>query len=112
MLEIETGLLGKELWAFINKTCVVYDTKELKREANTRRKRKAKKASAGESSTSPKTLADNPDLEVPVPKKFNINTYKGHSLGDYTSTIRCLGTTDSFSTVIVSFNLWYLFAIY
>lgn len=31
-------------------------------------------------------------------KTFNMNTYKGHSLGHYASTIRRFGTTDSYST--------------
>ena len=40
--------------------------------------------------------------DEPTSKKFNLNTYKAHLLGDYASTIRRLGTTDSYSTVIVS----------
>ena len=35
-------------------------------------------------------------------KKLNLNTYKFHSLGDYVATIRLFGTTDSYSTQIVS----------
>jgi hypothetical protein len=31
-------------------------------------------------------------------KKFNLQTYKFHSLGDYADTIRRYGTTDSYST--------------
>ena len=42
------------------------------------------------------------EIDEPTPKKLNINTYKVHSLGDYASTIRQFGTTDSYSTVIVS----------
>lgn len=49
----------------------------------------------------------NPDSdEVPLPsdrlarlkKPLNLNTYKNHSLGDYTAAIRRYGTTDSYST--------------
>jgi hypothetical protein len=36
------------------------------------------------------------------PKTFNLNTYKFHSVGDYVSTIRKYGTTDSYTTEIVS----------
>jgi hypothetical protein len=36
------------------------------------------------------------------PKGFNLNTYKFHALGDYTAAIRQFGTTDSYSTEIVS----------
>ena len=32
------------------------------------------------------------------PKTLNLNTYKLHALGDYTTTIRKYGTTDSYST--------------
>ena len=35
------------------------------------------------------------------PKTLNLNTYKHHALGDYTSTIRRYGTTDSYSTEAV-----------
>lgn len=36
------------------------------------------------------------------PRTFNLNTYKLHALGDYTTTIRRNGTTDSYSTEVVS----------
>jgi hypothetical protein len=36
-------------------------------------------------------------------KKLNLNTYKFHALGDYVATIRLFGTTDSYSTQVVSF---------
>ena len=35
-------------------------------------------------------------------KAFNLSTYKLHALGDYTRTIHLFGTTDSYSTQIVS----------
>ena len=35
-------------------------------------------------------------------KKLNLNTYKFHALGDYVATIRLFGTTDSYSTQLVS----------
>jgi hypothetical protein len=35
-------------------------------------------------------------------KAFNLNTYKFHALGDYAATIRQFGTTDSYSTEMVS----------
>ena len=36
------------------------------------------------------------------PKTFSLNTYKIHSIGDYAATIRKYGTTDSYTTEIVS----------
>jgi hypothetical protein len=38
-------------------------------------------------------------------KKFTLNTYKYHACGDYPNTIRRYGTTDSYSTEIVSCSL-------
>jgi hypothetical protein len=38
-------------------------------------------------------------------KTLNLNTYKFHSLGDYASTIRMYGTTDSYTTEVVSMEL-------
>jgi len=35
-------------------------------------------------------------------KTLNLNTYKFHALGDYVATIRLFGTTDSYSTQLVS----------
>lgn len=105
LLDSETTLIGKELRAFINKTCEFYDTRELKREVDARKRRKAKKkagASGGAESSTQAEPQMEPEAEEPTSKKLNINTYKAHSLGDYAQTIRRLGTTDSYSTVIVS----------
>jgi hypothetical protein len=41
------------------------------------------------------------------PKTLNLNTYKFHALGDYTSTIRQYGTTDSYSTEAVCAHYFY-----
>jgi len=38
----------------------------------------------------------------PRRRKFNLRVYKYHCLGDYANTIRRCGTTDSFSTELVS----------
>lgn len=38
------------------------------------------------------------------PKTLNLNTYKIHSLGDYSATIRRYGTSDSYTTEIVRFS--------
>lgn len=63
---------------------------------------------------SPPTLELEADLQAhkspaqlkTKPKKlFNLFTYKLHALGDYVSTIRLFGTTDSYSTQIVSPDL-------
>jgi hypothetical protein len=45
-------------------------------------------------------------------KKFTLNTYKYHACGDYPNTIRQYGTTDSYSTEIVSYSLSYIVSPY
>jgi hypothetical protein len=49
------------------------------------------------------------DRTGPRPKSFNLFTYKLHALGDYVQSIRAFGTTDSYSTQLVStfFNCVY-----
>ncbi|KAG6914659.1 hypothetical protein DXG01_016060 [Tephrocybe rancida] len=44
-----------------------------------------------------KTIAEKPRTSR-KDKAFNLSTYKTHALGDYMSTIRALGTMDSYST--------------
>lgn len=39
------------------------------------------------------------------PKAFNMQTYKLHALGDYVSSIKMFGTTDSYTTQIVCIHL-------
>lgn len=107
LLDGETCTIGKELRAFINKTCAQFDTRELRRESEARKRRGKKKAdsrvSDGTSSQCPSSAEpEHTSEKESVPKKLNINTFKAHSLGDYSRTIRRLGTTDSYSTVIVS----------
>lgn len=102
LLDAETRNIGKELRGFINKTCKFYDTQELRREVDARKRRKAKKAATRSSTLAEPLQTELNKVDKPTPKKLNINTYKAHSLGDYAGTIRRLGTTDSYSTVIVS----------
>lgn len=53
------------------------------------------------SQPAPTTVPSPPDLP-PKTKLLNLGTYKLHALGDYVRTIRLFGTTDSYSTQIVS----------
>ena len=64
---------------FHNKTLVKFHTVQLPRETGTRK---------GGAHSSKKLL--------------NLNTYKFHALGDYVRNIRLFGTTDSYSTQVVS----------
>jgi hypothetical protein len=89
ILDDETTALGAGLRNFESKICPEYQTHELKREAAARKRRQGVAA-----------VGDDKDHQ---PKTFNLQTYKAHALGDYVSTICRLGTTDSYSTQIVSF---------
>ena len=89
ILDDVTTTLGERFRHFQRDVCPSYRTRELPREASARRRRK--KANApGEADSEP------------LKKFFSLRTYKYHSLGDYVRTIRFLGTTDSFSTTVVS----------
>jgi hypothetical protein len=95
-----TKQLGAQFRDFTQKTCVAFDTRELHRETEARKRRQQSK-SQSQSTTCP-------DKTGPIRKMFNLNTYKFHALGDYPDTIRRYGTTDSYSTEPVrSFSLIY-----
>ena len=88
LLELSLKQLTKQLRRFVKVTCAVFETRELPVEAAARRRRGA--------GTQAK------DLNSPRPKSLNLLTYKFHALGDYVQTIRLFGTTDSYTTQIVS----------
>ena len=90
ILHSTTISLGNVFRAFEEKTCAVFQTHELDRERLARQRRQ-EKGTANSGLTSGQKL-----------KQFNLKTYKYHGLGDYTSTIRRFGTTESYSTQSVS----------
>jgi hypothetical protein len=92
-LTIEYGRLMRE---FRDLTCANFDTVELPREVQARGRRQAQAAGLSDAGvqSSEKTAQRKP-------RKMNLLTYKFHALGDYVSTIRWFGTTDSYSTQIV-----------
>jgi hypothetical protein len=91
LLDKTTIALGEQLRSFASTTCPAFDTRELQKEAEARKRRELKK-----SGTAPSTTA------TPRQKFFNLQTYKYHSLGDYANTIRRFGTCDSYTTERVS----------
>jgi hypothetical protein len=97
VLDSLTTTLGKQLREFASKTASKYRTEELPREVNSRKQRqgKDKSSDAGPGSSGSKDAGRRP-------KGLNLNTYKFHALGDYVETILTYGTTDSYSTEIVS----------
>jgi hypothetical protein len=92
ILKPVTVLLGDRLRDFQENTCSAFATTELKKEADSRSRRQSKST----------TVTANTGTNVRRAKIFNLNTYKFHSLGDYTETILNFGTTDSYSTEMVS----------
>lgn len=112
LFDVVTIKTGAKFRGFINKTCPAFDTYELSRETEARKRRQAKNCSKdlnaagretnsgrfGATKTSPADVSNVGRRR----KTFNNRTYKYHSLGDYPSTIRRLGTTDSYSTEPVS----------
>lgn len=91
--------IGAKFRTFERVTCSAFNTRELNREANAR-KRRRKKGPEGSNVANPTDSLDPPDETRP--KKFNLQIYKYHALGDYPDTIRRYGTTDSYSTEPVS----------
>src|ERR1700722_8310009 len=104
-----TASLGEKLRIFNDSTCSVFITRELEREFNARSRREAKKAAANRKLTarvpqhgdqtaqsrhpearSVYTIATEAESGQATNgnarhlKKFNLNTYKCHALGDYT----------------------------
>ena len=111
IMDAVTSDLGQKLRAFQKTTCAVFKTRELRREANARIRRQKQNVQINSSQPSGSRNAIDQDQAAPSkhrsqgitqqPKTLNLNTYKFHALGDYTSTIRQYGTTDSYSTEAV-----------
>ena len=80
LLEVVTKEFGCLVRQFRDKTSDEFNTVELPRGANARK-------------GGPRSLKK---------KILNLNTYKFHALADYVGTIRLFGTTDSYSTLVVS----------
>ena len=135
-----TTFLGNKLREFNEKTCSAFVTYELECEYNARVRQESKRSAAkgcprgGGADTrsyhndsertghqqlsitaieSEGTVAGKrSNSNVQCLKTLNLNTYKFHSLGDYTNTIRRYGTTNSYSTELVRIiflnGLWIL----
>ena len=126
------GVSGSALVHFANGirrfkdiTCTAYPTTELPKESAARARQQARR-DASRTQGASSNLSTVPNLPSPVVamtdttnvapaasepvrtagparrREFNNDTYKFHSLGDYVRTITSLGTTDSYTTHIVS----------
>jgi hypothetical protein len=88
-----TTSLGKAFQHFNAKICPLYSTKELPWEAAACCCRHCRNENVTEKAKSAN--------DKPTKKMLNLQTYKYHSLDDYSRTIQQLGTTDSYSTTTV-----------
>jgi hypothetical protein len=84
--------LSRKLRKFRVDICAAFNTVELPKEKAARQRKSAQRS---ETHNAP------PESSGAKVKKFNLNTYKFHAMGDYVRTIRFFGTTDSFTTQIV-----------
>jgi hypothetical protein len=122
LLESTTALLARQFNSFTQTTCTAYQTTETSKEYTARLRRATKGIGHAGSSNPPLVVplvaqSGSADLPAAEPaaqvaplhspkalakgklyKTFNLTTYKYHALGDYASTIRAFGTTDSYST--------------
>lgn len=109
MLRTQTTLLGQELRRFQSEICPHYKTEETPREQAARIRAHARRQAQKNANTQVESNALVPGASVldasPGTRKektFNLSTYKLHSLGDYPLEITGYGTTDGFSTQLVS----------
>jgi hypothetical protein len=86
--------LSRQLQKFRDFTCAAFTTVELPEE-------KAARERSGVNNT-------NDGSGSQKGKKFNMNTYEFHAMGDYLHSIQLFGTTDSFTSQIVHESLLYV----
>lgn len=99
-LETSTTVMAREVRYFRTWSKESFRTVELPGETARRARRvQRKKAQADPNSTA---TQEPPPPTAPKGRFLNLLTYKFHALGDYVRTIRLFGTTDSYSTQIVS----------
>ncbi|OSD05112.1 hypothetical protein PYCCODRAFT_1385676 [Trametes coccinea BRFM310] len=102
VFECVIASLGRAMRVFASKVCPDYDTRELDKEVEARQRRQARKSSKSKASGRAQDvtpLAHSKGHADRARKDFNLNTYKFHSLGDYATTVRLVGSLDGPSTV-------------
>ena len=103
-LEHSTTRLGDLLRKFQNDMCSAYQTFDLPAEEAARVRRKAAATKKAGETTVQKTKSKESSVSRKV-RKFNLNTYKIHSLGGYAKAIRLFGTADGYNTQTVRIEL-------
>jgi endonuclease/exonuclease/phosphatase family metal-dependent hydrolase len=90
VLDHATAAIGAELCQFAAITCPAFNTKKTEAEYMKRMRAESCKHSGSNAALVPFSGHRN--------RQFNLNTIKLHSLGDYVSNIKHIGTTDLLST--------------
>ena len=99
LFEMATMSLSQVVNKFHKTTCAYYHTTKLSQEYAAQGRCKAALAAKNpRASTSTARSATGPKV-----KTLNLSTYKYHALGNYVGTIQQFGTTDNYSTQMVSF---------
>jgi hypothetical protein len=109
VLDEVTELLGKQMRYFADVTCPQFKTVETDGEYASRGRATARREATKAAAAGPPSNPAVPNLSTQPtapggkrPVTFSLHTYKHHAMGYYASTIRRFGTTDSYSTQIVS----------
>ena len=98
-LENSTVRLGECLRKFEKDVCPHYDTRELPSKVVARGRRQARRKANTEASG--QIGINLGATSGPQQKKFNMQTYKFHALGDYPAAIRLYGPADGYNSQIV-----------
>lgn len=107
LLRRTTVRLGQEMRKFQKDICPHYDTKETSRETQSRIRAEARREGAGSVSNDAARQSTSSNTQTsPGARKafmFSLIKPKFHFIGDYAPEIEYSGTTDNYSTQIVSF---------
>jgi hypothetical protein len=88
---------------FASVTCEAYITKDLPSEEAARGRRQAALAQKKEMPLNGKQPTVTKPSTNTQERKFNLSAYKPHAIPDYASYIRLYGTTDGFTSQVVSY---------
>lgn len=105
--DVSTSGLGQILRRFRATTCEAFFTKELPSEEAARGRRRAAKVK----NQTPSSQQNAKRSTKTQKRKFNLETFKLHALGHYVNAIRMYGTTDNYSTQLVSHYYCPLFPV-
>jgi len=107
LLTKATLYLGSQMCCFTKTTCNSFNTKELSQETAACGRQQHKKNTTitiqqAQSAMMQSATSMKPVKASAIQKKFSLETYKLHTLGDYVRQIHLFGPTDLYSTQTVS----------